>query len=168
MVVIDCWRTGPPPASGQKQRYPSRFWFNFRKHYPITDDMKVLHMFSGSMDWGDTTDIRPESGAKIVAPYDNLPIPDDTYDMVIADPPYTCGFANEWITHPKDLPKPKRIQIEAARVTKTGGIIAMLHVIVVGAYKEANVENVAWHGILCGHNNAIRVLNVWRKKEASE
>ena len=168
-VVMSIWPCGPPPAKGQRQRYPSRFWYNFKKHYPIDPDIeRILHMFSGSMDWGDTTDLRAETGADIVAPYDNLPIEDDTYDKVVADPPYTCGFANEWITHPKDLPKPKKILLEAARVTKPGGLIAILHVIVIPAYKHevpkcSLTERIGLHGILCGPNNAIRVLNVFRK-----
>jgi hypothetical protein len=161
-IKTDMWLCGPPPAKGQRQRYPSRFWYNFKKYYPI-EGKKVLHMFSGSMDWGDTTDMRAETGAQIVSPYDHLPISNGIYDMVIADPPYTCGFANEWIKHPSDLPKPKRILLEASRVTKTGGIIAILHVIVIPAYKDAWVERIGLHGILCGPNNAIRVLNVFRR-----
>jgi SAM-dependent methyltransferase len=121
-------------------------------------------MFSGSLDWGDTTDIRKETGADIVAPYDDLPIPDNSYDLVIADPPYNMGFASRWTEHDKDLPKPKHILLEAARVAKPGGLIAILHVIVVPAYKVANVERIGLHGILAGPNNAIRVLNVFRKK----
>lgn len=151
---IDVWKCGPPPATGQKQRYPGRFWFNFKKQYDIPS--RVLHMFSGSIEWGDTTDIRPETGAQIR---------DNTYDMVVADPPYTCGFANEWITHPKDLPKPKWILGEATRVVKPGGIVAILHVIVIPAYKIYNVRRIGLHGILCGPNNAIRVLNVFEKME---
>ncbi len=158
---MDMWPCGPPPAQGQKQRYPSRFWFNFKKRYPTNG--KVLHMFSGSTDWGDTTDMRAETGAQIVAPYNNLPIEDGVYDLVAADPPYTCGFANEWITHSKDLPKPKHILLEATRVTKPGGLIAILHVIVIPAYAVANVTRIGLHGILCGPNNAIRVLNVFRR-----
>jgi DNA modification methylase len=129
-----------------------------------------LHMFSGSLDWADTTDIREETGATFVAPYNDLPIPDNTYDMVVADPPYNMGFANEWITHKKDLPKPKHILLEAARVTRPGGIIAILHVIIIPQYPDAfkklgrtGVERIALHGILTGPNNAIRVLNVFRK-----
>ena len=57
-------------------------------------------MFSGSMDWGDTTDIRPESGAQIIAPYNNLPIADNTYDYVIADP-----FSLETLKKAEDMNK---------------------------------------------------------------
>ena len=169
----DTWATGPPPATGQFQRYPSRFWYNLKKIYEIPEE--VLHMFSGSMDWGDTTDIRPETGAKFVAPYDKLPIKDNTYDLVIADPPYNYGFSNEWITHKKDLPKPKHILIEAARVTKPGGLIAILHVITIPQYIKAfekldriGVKRIALHGILTGTNNAIRQLNVFRKNEVAQ
>ena len=164
-LVTDMWRTGPPPATGQRQRYPGRFWFNFKKHYPV-DGLRVLHMFSGSLDWGTTTDIRPESGATIIAPYDALPIPDETYDMVIADPPYNRGFASQWITHDRNLPIPKRILHEAARVTKRGGIIAILHIILIPAYKTAHVRRIGLHAILCGENNAIRLLNVFRRVDA--
>lgn len=117
-------------------------------------------MFSGSMDWGVTTDIREETGADIIAPYDDLPIEDGTFDMVIADPPYNALFAKEWS---KKVPKPRRILIEAARVTKEGGLIAILHIIWIPAYKVAGVKGIGRHAIPCGPNNAIRLLNVFRK-----
>ena len=157
------WLCGPPPAQGQKQRYPSRFLYNFKRRYPL-EGKSILSMFSGSSDLGDTTDIRPETMADLIAPYDALPVKDSTYDMVLADPPYSCGFAKEWTTHPDHLPKPKRILHEAARITKPGGLIAILHIIVIPAYKTAGVERIALHPILCGPNNAIRVLNVFRKR----
>lgn len=173
-LVLDVWKTGPPPAKGHEQQYPSRFWINFAKAYSmyityhkggkvtVNEGMKVLHMFSGSLKWGDTTDIRPDSGAMIVAEYDNLPILSGIYDLVCADPPYADFFAKQW-TEAKDFPKPKRILVEAARVTKVGGHIAILHIIKIRAWKEANVKWVGGHTILCGDNNTVRFLNVFRK-----
>jgi len=159
VVDFTVWKCGPPPQQGQRQQYPSRFINNLKKYYDI-ENKNVLTMFSGNSKIGTTTDIREETGADIIAPYDNLPIKDSSYDMVIADPPYNDLFAKEW---KKDLPKPKRILIEAARITKVGGLILILHIIVIPAYKEANVSRVAIHPVLCGPNNAIRVLNVFRK-----
>jgi len=161
------WLCGPPPAEGQRQRYPSRFWPNWKRTYgPIP--AKTLHMFSGSLgpEWGDTTDLRAETGAKFIGPYDALPIEADSYDLVVADPPYSAGFGNEWTTHREGLPKPKRILHEASRVAKPGAIIAILHIIIIPAYKTAGVRRSALHPILTGPNNAIRVLNVFHKQGA--
>lgn len=159
---ITTWKCGPPPAKGQFQRFPSRFMYNLKKTYPV-ENKRILQMFAGSSELGDTTDIREETGADIIAEYDKLPIADGVYDMVLADPPYTVGFSQEWVSSLKDVPKPKRILKEAARITKPGGLILILHVIVIPAYKEFNVERIALHPILCGPNNAIRVLNVFQK-----
>lgn len=178
-LVLDVWKTGPPPASGQRQRYPGRFWHNFQRAYPgiiervhgedvvLCEGIKFLHMFSGSMKWGTTTDIRKETGADIIAPYDNLPIPDESFDVVASDSPYADFFAREW-TSPRNFPIPKRILIEAARVTKPGGLIAILHIIKIRNWKEANVEWIGGHSILCGDNNTVRFLNVFRKRTRAQ
>ncbi len=170
------WRCGPPPRKGQFQRFPSRFWFNFNKFYSqffeyvkgdeviLAEGMRVLNMFSGSLTWGDTTDFRSESGAKIVAPYDDLPILSNTYDLVVADPSYADFFHKQWSQDTKDHPIPKRILVEAARVTKPGGLIAILHIILIRPWKEANVKCIARHPVFAGENNVIRCLNVFRKK----
>ena len=174
------WRCGPPPKKGQFQRFPSRFWFNFKKFYPQffeyvkgddvipAEGMKILNMFSGSISWGDTTDIRPESGATFIADYDSLPIPDNMYDLTIADPAYADFFSKQWSQNPKDHPIPKRILVEAARVTKVGGIIAILHIILIRPWKEANVKCIARHPIFAGENNVIRCLNVFRKGKRTD
>ncbi len=49
------------------------------------------------------------------------------------------------------------------RLTKPGGLIAILHIIIIPAYKEYGVERIALHPVLTGPNNAIRVLNVFRR-----
>jgi hypothetical protein len=154
------WLCGPPPASGQKQRYPSRFELNLKKEYPEILSDATLHMFSGSCDWGTSTDFRSETDADIIAPFDKVPRPDNFFDHVIADPPYADHYQNEWHG---SLPKPKHILKEATRLVKPDGLILILHIIVIPAYKEFNVERVALHPILCGPNNAIRVLNVFKK-----
>jgi len=47
-INIETWRTGNPPAKGQKQQYPSRFEYNLKKYYPEFLSDNTLHMFSGS------------------------------------------------------------------------------------------------------------------------
>lgn len=162
MIDTNTWLCGPPSAKGQRQHYPGRFLYNLKRHYPMAG--VGLEMFSGASSFATvTTDIRAETGADHIGPYDKLPWVSQ-FDWVLADPPYTMGFANEWVTLKKDVPKPKWVLREAAKAVRPLGLIFILHVIVIPAYKELKVERIALHPILCGPNNAIRVLNVFRKQ----
>lgn len=163
MTDTATWLCGPPPASGQRQRYPSRFLFNLQRTYP-TEGKRLLHLFAGASDLGTTVDARPETGAAIIAPFDAVPDAEGAYDMVLADPPYTVGFAQRWESTLEGVPRPKAILRAAARYLRPGGLALILHVIVIPAYKELGVRRIALHPILCGPNNAIRVLNVFAKE----
>lgn len=156
---IETWRCGSPPNTGQRQRYPGRFIANVRRTYPDLVAPDALQMFSGSSDFGVTTDLRAETGADIVAPFDAIPCPDGSFGAVLADPPYADHWQGEWHG---DLPKPKHILREAVRLTRPGGLIGILHIIVIPAYRELGVERVALHPVLAGPNNAVRVFNVFR------
>lgn len=160
MSDISTWRCGSPPKSGQRQRYPGRFEFNLRKHYPEFFNEDALHMFSGATTWGVTTDLRADTGADIVAPFDQIPRPDGSFSAVLADPPYADHYAGEWHA---DLPKPKHILREASRLVRAGGLIGILHIIVIPAYRELGVRRVGLHPVLAGPNNAVRVFNVFRR-----
>lgn len=161
--------TGPPTAHGQKQRYPGRFVHYLNYHYPL-DGKRILEMFSGAGElkkYGAvTTDIREETGADIVAPYDDLKIKGRKFDLVLADPPYNHGYQSQWITHSNKLPVPKRIQREGAKVVKVGGLIMILHIMPIPNYKLHNLETVAYHPVFVGGNNSIRCLSVFRKRRA--
>jgi hypothetical protein len=159
---IETWRTGNPPSQGQRQRYPARFEYNLRQYYPGFFSNNTLHMFSGSATWGITTDFREETGADIICPFDKIPIPKELYDNVLADPPYANHYQNEWHG---SLPKPKHVLREAVRLTRCGGLIGILHIIVIPAYSEYGITRIGLHPILCGVNNAVRVFNVFRKDD---
>lgn len=155
------WLCGPPSTSGQYQQYPSRFLTTLKKQYPSILGSNTLHMFSGSgHDFGITTDIRPETGADYVCPFDQIPLDDGSVDHVIADPPYADHWQNQW---GGELPKPKQILKEATRLVKVDGYIMILHIIVIPCYTDFGISREAIHPILCGTNNVIRCLNVFRR-----
>lgn len=159
-VRIETWRCGGPPANGQRQRYPGRFLAYIRREYPEFVGGGVLHMFSGSCGFGTSTDFRAETGADIVAPFDAIPVDDGTFAAVLADPPYADHYQREWHG---ELPKPKHILREATRLVQPGGLIGILHIIVVPAYRALRVRRVGLHPVLAGPNNAVRVFNVFRR-----
>jgi hypothetical protein len=160
MLNTQTWLCGPPSKNGQFQQYPSRFIFNVKRVYPKMIGVGALHMFSGSSDLGTTTDFREETGADIIAPFDAIPVEDGYFASVLADPPYADHWQGQW--HGA-LPKPKHILREASRLVRSGGLIGILHIIVIPAYKAYGVERIALHPVLAGPNNAIRVFNVFRK-----
>jgi len=153
------WLCGPPPSKGQFQQYPSRFEYNLKRFYPQVFSDNTLHMFSGARTWGVTTDFREETGCDYVCPFDVMPFENEQFDNVIADPPYADHWQGQWHG---DLPKPKHILREAKKVCKKEGLILILHIIIIPAYKEFGVKRIALHPILTGTNNAIRVLNVFK------
>lgn len=156
MISTQTWLCGPPPATRQYQR----FEFNLKKVYPEFVHPRTLHMFAGSSTFGVTTDFREETGADIVAPFDSIPEKDESFENVLADPPYADHWQNQWHGN---LPKPAHILREASRLVKTGGLIGILHIIIIPAYKKYNVERIGIHPILSGPNNAMRCFNVFRK-----
>jgi len=168
---VSTWPTGPPPATGQFQRYPGRFLYHLTRSRYFEGKPSIMEMFCGQSQLRNmgyevfTTDIREETGADLVCPYNEMP--DNlagTFDIVLADPPYNVGFANQWITHKKDLPIPKHILREGAKMVKPGGLIIILHIINIPAYKIYNVKRIAVHRLLCGPNNSNRTLNILREK----
>lgn len=159
-INTDTWLCGGSPRNGQFQRYPSRFMFNIRKKYPCFLDKNSLHLFSGSCEFGIGVDFRIESRADVVAEYNNLPFDCESFSNAIADPPYADHYQNQWHG---ELPKPKWILREMARVVKSGSLIGILHIIVIPAYKQLRVKRIAIHPVLCGPNNAVRVFNVFER-----
>jgi len=124
-----------------------------------------LHLCSGAQTDGITVDIDPESPAMYHFDATNLPrviFPSSSYDVVFADPPYSVGYAGEW---PAEYPRPSALMREMYRVAKIGGIIAMLHILVVPAPRGlgSRMQREAIHAVLAGPHNAIRTLNVFKK-----
>jgi len=119
-----------------------------------------LHLFSGSTKYGVSVDRNVNANPTVVADFNHLPFYPNTFDAVLADPPYADHWQKQW---GGDLPQPKQILRAASRVVRRGGLIGILHIIVIPCYKEFNIERVAIHPILCGPNNVLRAFNVYRK-----
>lgn len=118
-------------------------------------------MFSGSFeDFGVTADLRKETGADLVQDFKTMR---GKYQNVLADPPYGRRWGEEW-DRARDYPKPKDVLAISYRLCRKGGLIGILHVIIIPSYKEMKLQRVGIHPVLAGPNNAVRVFNVWRKR----
>lgn len=87
---------------------------------------KVLHPFGGLAEIGDTVDLNPTVSPTWVGDAHDLHwIPDDSYDLVILDPPYS-NEDSEMLYGTGKL-RPMKFKAEAVRVCKVGGHVAVYH-----------------------------------------
>lgn len=102
--------------------FAEQFMPLLEKEIGMNENSNILHLFCGKSKIGDTCDIIPFVNPKHnIDCCDKLPFEDESYDYVIADPPYDLGIKN--IT---DTFKPYSWIPEAIRVLKTGGYLVIL------------------------------------------
>lgn len=107
--------------------YPIGFLDRAYMTLGVTDPTNVLHLCSGSMRIGVRVDIRPEMQPDIVADCRNVPLPDESFDWIMADPPYSENYAQSLYGTGADYPKPGQIIKEASRLLRPGGRVGILH-----------------------------------------
>lgn len=117
MISTIVWTLPRPP----KSKYPGGFPLHFEQNliqllgYP----RDVLQPFGGMAEIGVRVDLNPTLNPDIVADAHDLPFPDESFDCVILDPPYSDEEALELYQTP--ALKPGLYTKEAVRVLKEGG-----------------------------------------------
>jgi SAM-dependent methyltransferase len=144
--------------------YPLTF---LERAYPtlgVTDPTKVLHLCSGSLRIGVRVDIRPEMEPDIIADCRSVPLPDESFDWIMADPPYSEDYATNLYGTGIDYPKPGQIIREASRLLRPGGRVGILHFQV--PMHRPPLRMVGVWGITTGAGYAIRAWTVFEKAQA--
>ena len=145
--------------------YPKGFLARAYAVLGVTDPAKVLHLCSGSMRVGVRVDIRPETHPTVVADCRQTPFRDETFDWILADPPYAEDYAENLYGTGRHYPKPGQILAEAARLLRPGGRIGILHFIVPLVRKPMRLLGVI--GITTGAGYAIRAWSVFERAKAA-
>lgn len=111
-------------------------------------------------------DIREEVEPDIVGNAEVLPFKDQSFDFVMADPPYSESEARDLY----NLPYLKMTVLieEMYRVCKDNGLIIILHRLIPGARPNCSLSLCSCEGVVgIGTISAwcnIRALTVWRKR----
>lgn len=164
----DVWVLGTP-TNGYPGAFPrglinkikSKWWGKNR-----------LWLFSGSYkdSEGTTVDINPKVSPDYVIDCAKLPFPDDSFDFVMADPPYSEIESQELY----DLPyfSMTKTLNEMARVCKPGGYCLFLHRLVPQRHPQLNREfkrlkivGLVGVTLITGFVN-MRALTVWQKQQS--
>jgi len=151
------WFTDFPDGGG----YPKGFLEWAFEIMGVTDPSLVLHLCSGSIISGITIDIRPEMNPTYVCDCRHTPFPDESFDFILADPPYAENYAQNLYNTKEVFPKPGEILKEASRLLKIGGQIGLLHFIVPVTRRPMKIKKV--YGITTGNGNAIRAWTLLEK-----
>jgi SAM-dependent methyltransferase len=138
------------PHGPYKCKFPNSF---LKRLSTLIDfeDKKILHLFCGISQFGTVrVDINPAVKPDYVLDLskDKLPFSDDTFDIVIADPPYV------------DF-KPYSFVREAVRVLKPNGFFIVLHWLVY--IKPKGCRRWACIAVSTGPNHRMRSCNIFRK-----
>jgi SAM-dependent methyltransferase len=164
----DIWALGPGTS-----KYPGSFPRGFITHVKRRWwGQKRLWLFSGSYkDNGGgatTVDIKPEVLPDVVANCEKLPFEDNSFDFVLADPPYSEKESKDLY----GLPYCNVIKVlnEMARVCRPGGQVLFFHRLVPSVhwdfthFKLLHLEAVVGVFTIGGMTN-IRALTVFRKSD---
>lgn len=156
--ALEPWTSGGYPVGFLERAYVT---------LGVTDPARVLHMCSGGVGVGITVDIRPEVKPTIVADARHIPLPDESIDWIMADPPYAETYAEMLYGTGSVYPRPTHLLKEAARLLKPGGRVGLLHYIVPlpdrNRIPRLDLERV--YGVWCGMATAIRAWSVWQKQQ---
>lgn len=124
MIDTETWVLPRPSKSKYKGSFPLHFEKKLWK--ALGEPKKVLHPFGGMAEIGDRVDVNEDVNPTWVGDAHNLDfIADNTYDLVILDPPYDNEQAKK-LYGTKPLKYSKYIS-EAVRVCKPKGYIAVYH-----------------------------------------
>lgn len=142
--------------------YPKRFVEWALREMSCPDASKVLHLCSGSMRTGVRVDVRPEMQPDVVADCRATPFPDESFDWIMADPPYAESYAENLYGVGAHYPKPGEIVREATRLLRPGGRFGLLHFMVPMIRKPLRIVNV--YGVTTGSGYAIRAWTLMEKR----
>jgi SAM-dependent methyltransferase len=145
--------------------YPPTYLKRVRALFP--DSEKVLHLFSGDVEKGyfpseTTLDINQELKPDIVANSSNIPFKENSFDLILVDPPYSKEDAEKY-GYP--MPNRKKALHECYRVLKPNGFVVWLDV-VLPMYRKIEFNLVGTIGLIRSTNHRTRTVLIWQKNDA--
>jgi hypothetical protein len=90
------------------------------------EDLALLNLFCGMNQAGIRADVKRDVCPDVVCDAGVLPFKDESFDVVLADPPYSGQLARR--IYDTRIPRYKKWSSEATRVLRAGGLFIVYHV----------------------------------------
>ena len=107
-------------------------------------------------------DVRVERAPRVVADGRDLPFRDDSFQWVLADPPYSQEYAANLYGTAEHYPSPHALVAECLRVLRPGGHLGFL------AYHYPSYRRLDWKlvglfAVVTGFSRRTRMFSVFQK-----
>lgn len=142
--------------------YPPTYLNRVYSLFP--DAENVLHIFSGMVEYGHwkneiTIDLNESLKPKIVGNCQNLPFKENSFDLILADPPYSSADA---VKYNCKMPNRKAVIHECYKILKPNGYLVWLDT-TYPMYTKKEFNLIGTIGIIRSTNHRTRTVFVWEK-----
>lgn len=128
MIKTIGWCLPRPAKSKYIGAFPLHFESKLFKELGLDPTkIKILHPFGGKAIYGIRCDIKSEVNPDVICDAHNLPFEDESFDVVILDPPYSEDYSKRLYQTDKIKLKFGKYTKEAVRVCKEDGYVVMFH-----------------------------------------
>jgi hypothetical protein len=160
--ILGVWNIGNNyKGSGYHGAYPPSYLKRIMAMFP--DASNVLQLFSGSLPSGPYTrvDINPSVNPDVVGNAEVLSelVPNNHYDLILADPPYTESDA---LKYGNPMVNRNKVVDECWKVLKPGGFLCWMDM-VLPMYSKNKFERLGEVCISRSTNHRVRAVFIFRK-----
>jgi len=148
-------------------QYPPGFLKRALALFPGIEDDRILHVPSGTVEGpGMTVDLIRDKvrRPKVQASCDDLPFKDDSFDLILSDPPYSAEDAKKYGCPPWPM---KRFMKEASRVLVPGGVLGVLDLKYPSYYRK-NWQLIGLICVVTGFLRATRMFSLFKNLKPTD
>ncbi|MGH2638403.1 MAG: class I SAM-dependent methyltransferase [Rhabdochlamydiaceae bacterium] len=140
-------------------QYPPNFLKKVKALFP--DKKDVLHVCSGTVKEDITIDLKRELSPTICTDAQNLPLRENSFDLVIHDPPYSKKDADVYYGVPYvSVPK---VMKQTLRILRVGGFFCVLDVRYPSYHRKEGWRLIGLIAIVTGFSKVTRMLSIFQK-----
>jgi len=141
-------------------QYPPTFLRRAKSLFP--DATRILHCPSGLVTEDITVDLVADRKPQIIADARALPFINQSFDLILSDPPYSTEDAKQYGTGPYPLRKAMK---EAHRLLKIGGHYGLLHVMYPSYQRSKGWRLRALIAVVTGFSKRTRMFSVFERTQ---